>query len=208
MKKLLFFVLLTLSVSANSALLIEPYIGYMISSGDYELTDSGSNLSTWDASTNAPVIGARLGYKSILGIFFAVDYSMYSGQSVKLERSSGSYTYSATSYNDLEFDGSSTNIGLTAGIALPLIRAYATYFVSSKLEVDETPTPTFVRSGDEFSGDGFGLGVSLGFIPFISINFEYRAISFDAETLSNNPGYKMKPESNEILISLSVPLSI
>lgn len=210
MKKLLLLVMLLSTSSVFAGLLIEPYVGYMASSGEYEFPYTNGSKSTWDSTTSAAVIGGRLGYKAPLGLFLALDYSMYSSHKIKLERTGSTpFTYNSQNYDSLDFKASSTNIGLTAGIGIPFVRAWATYFVSSTIKVDEEPSPDFMQSGTEFSGNGFGLGVGLGFIPFISLNLEYRALSYDEETPgSSSYNYKVKPDSSELLVSVSLPLSI
>ncbi len=60
----------------------------------------------------------------------------------------------------------------------------------------------FVESGIEFGGSGVGLGVGFKFMPFVSVNLEYRSFEYDRKVLTNGI---VDFSDSEIFISASVP---
>ena len=99
-----------------------------------------------------------------------------------------------------DFDGN--HLGIFAGVELPvLLRAWATYFLSSKLTDNDD---------DEYDGSGFGLGVGFTGLPFVSLNLEYRSMTYDeftdvsAGTTSTDRDYDV----SEILFTVSLPLDL
>lgn len=163
--------------SASAALLLEPYLGFRIS-GDLD------NNTTDDVSYNGAVYGGRVGYQ-LLGIMGGIDYSM---SSYDLDFKSGSTTTTRGS--------SSSNLGLFVGYNAPiLVRAWATYFLSNKLDFD---------GPSKLDGSGYALGAGFTGLPFVSLNVEYRAISYD-----DSESGKVSPsqDAKEILFSVSLPFT-
>ncbi|EQC43589.1 outer membrane beta-barrel protein [Bacteriovorax sp. Seq25_V] len=179
MKKLLLAVFMT--VSASAGFLVEPYLGYQLGSGDAGATDY---------TFNTTVIGGRVGY-TMLGFMGGLDYSMGAESDLEGE-TAGVKTKTKFSQN---------NLGLFAGYELPiLLRAWATYYLSTNLEQQEG-----TNKGKEYSGDGIGFGVGFTGLPFVSLNLEYRMMSydeFDGKSLTN------KLEENFVLLGVSLPLDL
>jgi hypothetical protein len=153
--KLLFLVsLFTFANTASASFLVEPYLGYQLGSGD---------RGTTDFSYNAPTYGARVGYQ-MLGFMGGIDYSLSSFDLESENTVTNAKSESAFKKNQL---------GVFAGYDFPiLLRAWATYYVSAKLEND-VATPT------EYSGGGYALGVGFSGLPFVSLNVEYKTFSYD-----------------------------
>lgn len=168
--------------SASASLLLEPYLGYRVS-GDL---DNGTSA---DLSYNGIAYGARVGYQ-MLGIMGGVDYSM---SSFDMDIQDGADTSTLAT--------SSSNLGLFVGYNAPiLVRAWATYFLSNKLDFDSIAT--------EYSGSGYALGVGFTGLPFVSLNLEYRALSFDEQTeASTTSALNPSEDASEILFTVSLPFT-
>lgn len=184
MKKII--VAMMLMFTTNAGLLVEPYLGYDI--GKFSTEISGTEFE-W--TTNGPVVGGRLGY-TFLTFMAGVDYSI---TTLDAEIDTAGYTSTLS-----DFDGN--HLGIFAGVELPvLLRAWATYFLSSKLTDNDD---------DEYDGSGFGLGVGFTGLPFVSLNLEYRSMTYDeftdvsAGTTSTDRDYDV----SEILFTVSLPLDL
>ncbi len=172
------------SEQAHSGVLVEPYLGYQFGSGD---------RNNNDYSYNSPQLGGRFGYQ-FLGFMGGLDYSM---SSFDLETTNT--VTNATSKTDY----SQNQLGLFAGYNLPImLRAWATYFISAKLEDDIAPIT-------EYSGGGYALGVGFTGLPFISLNVEYRSMSYDEqETSGVTSAVSPSLDFSEVFFSVSLPLDL
>lgn len=184
MKTLLKFIAITIlsTQMASAAFLIEPYLGYKA------ITDG--EVGTTELETNGVTYGGRLGFQR-LGFMGGVDFS---GSSFDLEATNGSTT--------TQTDASSTDFGLFVGYNAPvLVRVWATYFLSSNLDLENS-------SNSENKGNGYALGAGYTGFPFLSINFEYRHKTYD-EVETNSGTSPLNPEAdiNEVLLSVSAPFS-
>lgn len=188
MKKLL--VALCFAFGANAGLLVEPYVGYQISGFETDYTVSGTTTELAYV-TNGVNLGARLGYSYLL-FMAGIDYS-YGTLSNDLD--TGSITIE---------DIDATRFGIFAGVELPILaRAWATYYVNANYEA----------GSDEYKGTGYGLGVGFTGLPFVSLNLEYRALTFDE--IVGDTGTTKLPTStydeytaSEIFLSVSLPLDL
>tara|TARA_Y100000780_G_scaffold232591_1_gene267920 strand:- start:15381 stop:15959 length:579 start_codon:yes stop_codon:yes gene_type:complete len=180
----LIIALFTFSSATQAGALIEPYLGYGIGSGDRNNTDY---------DYNTPQFGARLGYQ-MLGLMGGIDYSLAPEFDLEAE------TAGSTS----KIDTDKNQLGLFVGYEFPiLLRAWATYYLSSKLETTSATATT------EYSGGGYALGVGFTGLPFVSLNLEYRMFSYDeVETGSFKGDLDPELELNEIFLSVSLPLNI
>lgn len=166
-----------LATTASAGFLVEPYLGYRV--GDLESTPNGS--IAYDTSGHS--IGARLG--GTFTMFMAgIDYSM------------GSLSADQTKGGSTDVDLDTTQLGIFAGIELPvLLRAWATYYVSANFENSS--------NSNEWKGDGIGLGVGFTGLPFVSLNLEYKKMSYD-EAPTGRSGY----DGSEIQFGVSLPLNL
>lgn len=192
MKKLLLVLCATLMVNAQAGVLVEPYLGYRLVSGE------NSNSTKTEYDYNGALIGGRLGYQ-FLGFMGGLDYSRGLG-AYELESKVGSATSKA--------DYTQSSFGLFAGYELPiLLRAWVSYWMSNKLEGDSG-----ANSGDEFTGSGYGLGVGFTGLPFVSLNLEYRNMTYD-EFMDKSSGVTTALTGDneigmsEIILSVSLPLN-
>ena len=163
--------------SAKADLLLEPYIGYGI--GQQEREVSGVSL---DYTTTGTMTGARVGWQSF-GLMLGAEY----GYAPTMTRELTVAALGQAKGTEEEFSG--TYMGAFVGYDFPiLVRAWATYFF------DVTYSP---ESGADQTASGTSFGVGFTGLPFISLNAEYRMISFDDIEL----------DSSEIFLSASLPLT-
>jgi hypothetical protein len=183
-KNVIVFIMMSLFIFAphsRAGVLLEPYLGFSIGSGD-----AGST----DFSYSTPTIGARAGYQTF-GLMFGLDYGMQSGFNVK----------TTTSNVETKADYSRNLLGLFVGYELPiLLRAWGTYYVSGTLEADNS-----TREYGDLSG--YSLGVGFTGLPFVSLNAEYRLFDYGETTLSGATSNSSLSIS-EILLSVSLPFNL
>jgi len=177
--------LFVVSFSANAGLLVEPTLGYMIS-GEY---DSGG---TTKPDIGGMMYGARAGY-GMMGFHVGAEYTM------------ASLTYEA---NSTETDYKGSYMGAFVSYEFPvMLRAWATYYFSAKHELDET-----VAAGSVYAGSGMGFGVGFTGLPFISINLEYRTLTFDEleDAVSPLSNGTLNPEhdATAFILSVSAPFDL
>lgn len=193
MKKLLVGIsaILLMTSSAMAGFHVEPYVGYAKGSeGGHTETTTDQNA----ASYSGMGFGARLGI-SYLGVLFGGTYDAQG-----IEGTDDDSPNTSTDY-------SGTNIGAFLGYEFPLgLRVWGSYYMSSKLEVDNTTS-----AGAEFSGSGMSLGAGFSVIPMIlSLNLEYKTFAYDEFTTSTGTVFQLTGNSeakvNYLFVSISAPL--
>jgi hypothetical protein len=138
-------------------------------------------------------MGLRLGYKFMLP-WVALDYRLSSGEEVT----------DSTTLQKIKAE--QTQLGVTAGVDLPLIRLFAGYGFDNKY----TFKPT---SGDVvFKGSYTKVGAGMSILPFVKLNLEYimntyskistGGVEFDRSALYN------KFEHNTVFLSVSAPFNL
>lgn len=181
MKKL-FLLLALITSTAQAGLLVEPYLGFGFTSGDYDTTD---------VSTTGTTMGARLGYQ-MLGVMAGLDYSISPESSWDFEKNNNTTTYKLKK----------TQLGVFAGYNLPiLLRAWVGYNFSAKAE------GTYLSQNRSYEGSTTTLGVGFTGLPFVSLNLEYKMSSFDDNKYGSTK-LTEKLEVNEVLLSVSLPLDL
>jgi hypothetical protein len=181
------------STQANAGFLIEPYLGYTIS-GEGEQLSSNTDLD-W----NGVEFGGRLGL-TYLGLMAGVHYGM---SSFEWEETN---TVTNTVTKD---DNKMTNIGAFVGFEFPLlIRVWGTYIFNSEVEDD-----LGADIGDTLDGTGYGLGVGYTGLPFVSLNLEYRSLTYDESTdvstaITSQLTGNSEVTASTILLSISLPFSL
>lgn len=131
MTKALFFAMLVfLSSAANAGILLDPYVGYIISGNSN--SGSGSKVTGND-------LGVRLGYSN-LGFGIGADVTF-----------AGTYNYDASGTTT---SGKPLHTGAFVSFALPiLLRGYATYFVNTKVSDSNTAvTGKGTKLGVQYTG--------------------------------------------------------
>jgi hypothetical protein len=159
--------------TANAGVLIEPYLGYSI--GTTEQGASENDISGVN-------FGARLGYKSFLGLMGGFDYM------------TGTLQDDANPKNDV----TPSQLGVFLGYEFPiLLRVYGVYGISNKAKFKD-------RNGSDNleGGNNMKLGVGFTALPLVSINLEYVVASYDESNGNTlNPELSMKTYG----ISVSAP---
>lgn len=163
---------------ANASFLVDPYIGYAI--GQMELEQSGV---TAEYTQTGSMMGARVGWQSF-GLMLGADV----GYAPTLTRELTLAALGGIKGTEDEFSG--TYMGAFVGYDFPiLLRAWATYFF------DITYSP---ESGNDVKATGTSFGVGFSGLPFVSLNAEYRMLSYDDSELENS----------ELFLSVSLPLTL
>ncbi len=183
---LLLALVLGFSSPADAALLVEPLVGYNVSSKlDFEKGDLYTDGKLFTGGTGG-AFGGRLGYQQ-LGFQVGLDY-----------------LHSTIDMDDDDFD---KDIEMNewagfVGFEFPIFfRVYAGYIFSAtgKTEMSDVKT-------DFSKGSGTKLGVGFTGLPFLSLNLEYRSGSFgeyeqDDNTVEDSTKY------SSYLLSVSLPLT-
>jgi len=201
---------------ASAGILVEPYLGYLITGSDTVEETAGvlsglpfTTKSTLENTGKAPILGARLGM-SFLGLQVALDYSMASYTQdtdevrtldVPLASAFNSVTKSTT-----KADIDMTNLAIFIGFQAPLlVRGWVTYSVGGAFEVTSGDF-----KGREYTGPTIGLGVGFTGLPFIHINLEYKMTTFDEYEL-NGKTVKLtgdkEVKGKSIILSVSAPFT-
>ncbi|MBH48855.1 MAG: hypothetical protein CME71_11870 [Halobacteriovorax sp.] len=192
MKRLLIASLFLFASSAQAGLLVEPYVGINLASGE-----NGASPKT-EYDQTAPFLGARLGYQTF-GFMFGLDYTK--GMEGDFETKFGSTTSTV--------DSAQSTMGAFIGYNLPVMfRVWGAYYFDTTLE-QKSGTGT----GDEISGSGLGLGAGFTGLPFVSVNIEYRMMTMDefkdkATGVTSTLSGTSEIDYNQILLSVSLPLDL
>lgn len=175
--------------------LVEPYLGVHLMGGG----DGVINGLNYDNEFSGTGYGARLGITQ-LGLMLGLDYSLSSG-----DNSYEATTTGAAAIGDDEFDR--TNIGLFVGYDfITMFRFWATYYFSANIEDGNGSD-----AGDEYDGNGYGLGIGYTGLPIVSINLEYQTFEYDEffdASAGSTATLNNKPSSNNIFLSISAPFEL
>lgn len=189
-----------LSSLTFAGILIEPFAGFGVGSGEFE--ESGVTV---DHKYSAPQFGARFGYQ-VLGLMAGLEY----------RRTSGTLKYSTHSGGGLQANAgtkqkySGTEYGIFVGYNFPILaRAYISYSFDTSWDFD-VENAFIGGKDDELTGKTTTLGVGFTGIPFVSVNLEYRIISHsklkDGMTGVESPSFDH--DTNEVVLGISVPFDI
>jgi hypothetical protein len=183
--KLLFLLFFTSQTFAT--FMIDPYIGYKLGSGE-----SGDTTKV-DYTFNSITYGARAGI-SYMMFSVGADYSM----------ASADFEYEVLTLSGKD-KSDQTNLGIFVGVDLPVMfRLWGQYFIDTTIEDTDGSD-----RGDELKGTGYGLGVGFTGLPFISLNLEYRMLTYDELVSGGKTSALSSSEEislNEILLTASLPL--
>lgn len=200
-------VLTLLSAQAYAGLLVEPYLGFRYGAQTTTVRNSGISNGDWTYALAGYNYGGRLGF-TFLGFMGGLDYSMgkvdWKGDESPVPNTTN--VAPKTSIN-------TTQLGVFAGYALPFIRIWAEYYLSSTFKTSEVNS-SWVKD-EEYSGSGgYGFGIGFTGLPIVSINLEARLYAYDEDKAPNYVTTKFptntleKPENKELLISISAPFDI
>ena len=181
MKKLTLLLFFFLTLQANAKLLLEPYVGLGKSISD-QIQEPNANFNSFSINP-----GVRIGMTTMFTfISFGGDFSY---QSSTLEEDP----------SERELDLKRVDYSAFAAFEFPvLFRVFGKLIIASSLDMGET------RAIDP---SGYGLGIGFTGMPFLSMNLEYRNLTWNKvntnETESSTDG-----EISEIILSLSLPFKI
>lgn len=204
MKNLFIITLLILLTQTSYAgIHLEPYLGYAVDAG----TEQTNNGIKTENSMNYIELGARAGWE-MLGLSIGVDGNFtpttFDIDTEKPSKANGTVDYK------------SHNLGAFIGYELPLLRVWGAYYFASQITYDkDRDTSTGDSTGDELSGNGYGLGVGFTGLPLVAVNLEYRANSYDeykdssaGNTIKYPSGGSSVIDAHSILLSVSIPLHL
>jgi hypothetical protein len=189
MKILITFTMLLFTTLASAGILIEPQLGYVLSSkysGTFNLSGPATGTATLDYKSTGLEYGGRLGYQ-FLGVMGGLNYGKTSSKS---KDTTGSYDYKGT------------NVGVFIGYSAPiLVRAWYAYNFSSKAEVSSATPASFKGSSSE-------LGLGFTGIPFLSVNLIYRMYSFTTYATSTLSYTASGFNPKELELAFSAPFNL
>lgn len=173
MKKLLILFCL-FSLPAHAWLLVEGNVGYGMS-------NKWEKEGFSDIEYNGMVVNGRLGLKLFEFLILGGEYSWTDANFEYMDDASGI---------GYKIPSPRTDYGVFAGFDLPImLRFWGTYYIKSQLKMDNL-------NGTRLDGTGYGVGVGWTFLPFVSINAEWRLYEYnssvgdiplsDSDTLKGN----------------------
>ena len=177
MKKYALLISFFLTLSANAKLFLEPYMGF-----GKATSEQISNPSvTFDSFSINP--GLKVGMATMLRLVSAGIEISYQDSMVENPRE--------------ELNLERMDYALFAGFDFPvLFRVFGKYILQSNLDIGNT---------EIVNPSGYGLGLGYTGLPFLSLNLEYRNLSWNKirtnDFEANNDG-----EISEVILSLSLPL--
>lgn len=188
MKKLLLTFLLLCSFvtfNANAGIHLEPYLNVMDKS-----TASDDSAGSSDTDISGMSFGARIGY-SFAGFWAGLDYETAGSKTG--EDDSGDY------------DITQTNTALAAGITIvPMVNVFAKYILKASLTQDSSAMTEM-----ELTGSGIGIGVGFTVAPMVSLNLEYKTLTFDEFAQGSNSGdLTDEVKLTGFQVGISVPFSL
>lgn len=156
-----------LASSARASILLEPYVGYEL--GQFAMT--AADVNDYKYNMGGVAVGGRLGYSATLvsfGLWGALDYSMANySTSVASQPAGGTATGDPATRSSLFID---------VGVKLPLLQAHVGYAPMNSMVMKAT-------GGDlKYEGSAMKLGVGFSGLPFIAINLDYIASTFNKYT--------------------------
>jgi opacity protein-like surface antigen len=192
-------VMIGMSSAAHAGILIEPYLGYETGDSTYKFVSSIDPSGTeFKDSLSGVSYGMRLGYKFLLP-WIALDYTSGTGTD-KVD----------SKFSSTNSDFTRTSLGAVVGVNLPLIRAWAGYGFSNELTLKgANGTPDTKMKGTYLKA-----GVGLGFLPFVSVNLEYKINDIKKVDLGYGAGEQDKSavfdstKNDTIMLSVSVPFNL
>lgn len=183
---------LTLGVfsSAHAALLLEPVLGYNVSS---KVTIEGDITNREESySGGGMAYGGRIGYQN-LGFQLGLDYL---NSSVDLDD------------NDFDSNFKSSEWGAFVGFEFPiLLRVYAGYIFSATAESKITNGLGGYNAVDFNSGTGAKAGVGFTLLPFLDVNFEYRRLTYE-DFKAGGQKFERETDANYFMLGISLPFTI
>lgn len=171
---------------ANAGLLLEPYLSY--ESSEQKIGSSTNKIT-------GVGLGARVGYKLPVMLWFALDYNMMMGGEGKPDQGSTDKIDSSNLYLDVGFD-------------LPVLaRVWAGYGLQKKSTFKDDNS-----SSDVTYESPIKVGVGFTFLPIVSVNLEYfmskvKESKTGSTTVDYGSGYDTR-DNNGLILSVSAPFNL
>jgi hypothetical protein len=194
MNKLLLILAVFFGVQvAQAGILIEPYLGY--ETGSFKYAEVGTPDSSFTDTITGTGMGLRLGYKFLIP-WVALDYTTVSGKG------------KAGDPTEENYDITQTGMAAVVGADIPLLRAWLGYGFSN--ESVRKATANSVET--KLKGTYTKVGVGFKFIPFVSLNAEYKINNDDkvegSGFSSNKSDVFSSLSNNSLMISVSAPFNL
>ena len=159
--------LIVLTSNAFAGVLIEPYLGYMMTKTTGKIENYGTKMDVVnDGDINrGSAFGARLGYGRRPPA--PAPHYMGTGQ-----------------MKNHDVKTKVSNLGVTAMVGIPFIRAWVGYIVSSQYDVSFVDSTNQTVKGKE-KGSGYKAGFGFSPLPLLSFNVEWIATHYDKETYTS-----------------------
>lgn len=187
----LLFVSLFFLPTAKASLLIEPLVGYSLSTKvDIKKNNSLGLTGEEYSGGMGPSFGGRLGYQK-LGFQVGLDY-----------------LHSTIDMDDKDFadDVTMNEWAAFVGFEFPiLVRVYAGYIFSADAESKSDGTPDEKMTFKDGTGAKVGVGFTL--LPFLDINLEYRRGTF-SEWKVGPTKVDSEVDYSSYMIALSLPFTL
>lgn len=138
------------------------------------------------------LFGSRLGYGIIPMVSFGLDFAKGMGDG-------------ETNTGNVEYDTDTTELGAYAKVTAPLlIQAYVGYLFSATNDIEYANT---AFADQEYSGNGYKVGIGWTGLPFLVVNFEYKSITYD-EFEDSSGTTEIDTDYETYGVNLSFPLSL
>lgn len=193
MKKIILLLTLLTTYASQAGILLEPIVGYIVS-GNVKDSETGATKEDYDyTSLN---YGARVGLQ-VAGVMVGAEYNQ-----------------ATPSWDDqinttaVDTDFKESNLGAFVGYNFPaILRVWGTFYFDSTSEVDSG-----ITKGAKFKGAGQGIGIGFTSLPLISLNVEYRMLTYDeyisAAGVTVNLNSQQEYTAKEIVLSVSIPFEL
>lgn len=183
---------LFISINANAQIYLEPYVGYSMGNQktDLDVTSTVNIKAKQTGTSSQALYGGRLGY-SFLTLAVGGEYM---GGTIATSSDNDITTAGVSTKTSTSGTAGTTNIGAFVALNFPILRAFATYFPSSKLDTDT-------------SGSGFKVGLGFYLLPMLALNAEYMSFTYNKYEPTGLTVNSFSSTADLYMISLSAPLS-
>ncbi len=187
-------------ISGHAFLFAEAAVG--LGFGSSKTKEFGAQTYTHDASNLGFSVDARAGFELLI-FDFGATYSFGKNPAKFTKEDPGTSIFQEVRY---DITLSHSLYGAHAGVNIPVInlKLFGEYYLKANSEVSysEPKADNIFTKGDEFEGDGFGVGASLSVLPFIKFHALYRNLTFD--TLKNTTGSTSLPSSSQDKLTMEM----
>jgi hypothetical protein len=178
MKKLLILLLL-FSAPSHAWLLVEGNVGY-------GLSNKWEKQGISDIQFDGMIVNGRLGLKLFHFLILGGEYGW----------TDSNFEYTDATNIGYKIPATRNDIGIFAGIDTPIfLRFWASYYIKSEIKMPD-------YNNTKLNGTGYGVGVGWTFLPFVSINGEYRRYEYNQSEGNISLSDDDKLKGNWMLLSI------